>query len=116
MTPRPLVKRTPDGRRYLVPSRVPDLSLRPRSEEVEQPASGPGGTPEPTPASTPGHRGTGRVKLSDETVREIRADYAKGHWSYADLAEIHGVGTATERNVVLGNSYLHVTEQPTEQD
>lgn len=112
MTPRPLVKRTPDGQRYVVPGTPPRLPAPGRAAAALRPA----GAPEPTPASTPGRHGTGRAKLSDDTVRAIRADYAEGRWTYADLAEIHGVGTATARNVVLGNSYLHVTEQPTEQD
>lgn len=112
MTPRPLVKRTPDGRRYLAPSRVPDLSLRPRSEDAEQPASGPGSPS----GATRGRHGVGRAKLSDDDVRALRADYATGKWSYADLAYIYGVGAATARNVVCGFTYTHVKTPPAEQE
>ncbi|BCO43899.1 hypothetical protein MINTM020_47540 [Mycobacterium paraintracellulare] len=99
---RPLVKRTPDGRPYAVPSapRHPLPPLRPQpAEHVE-------GGPEPTPA-----RVDRRPKLTAEDVRAIRADYAAGKWSQGDLAYIYGVTQSTISAALSGDT--HVTTGPT---
>ncbi|MGV7698396.1 hypothetical protein PJM27_22390 [Mycobacterium kansasii] len=90
---RPLVKRTPEGRRYAVPS-------APRYP-----------TQEPAPQS-PSHRREPRAKLSDDDVRDIRADYAAGRWSQKDLAYIYGVSQPTISGVVNGDTWIHVADEP----
>ncbi|MCV7012950.1 hypothetical protein [Mycolicibacterium madagascariense] len=49
-------------------------------------------------------------------MREIRADYAAGRWTKADLAYIHGVSVGVINNVVVGRSYTHVKPKPEEQE
>lgn len=84
----------------------------PASEPVPQPASGEASAPEPTP---PQHREP-RVKLDDDDVRAIRADYAEGKWRQGDLAYICGVTQSTISAVVSGDTWAHVTDQPIEQE
>ena len=108
MNPRPLVKRTPDGRRYVVPGTPPRLPAAERPAPVSEPAD----RAEPAP----GRHGGARAKLTDDEVREIRADFAAGRWTKADLAYIHGVSVGIVNNVVVGRSYTHVKSTPTEQE
>lgn len=102
---RPLVKRAPDGRRYLVPSTprspVPTVASQP-TEDAES-------VPEPTPPKPQDGQGRGKAKLTDDDVRAIRADYAAGKWERADLAYIYGVGVGAVGAVLSGRSYTHVT-------
>lgn len=81
MSPRPLVKRTPDGRRYPVPS-TPVQSTPVRA------------------TSAPDGRSKCREELNDDDLRRIRADYAAGKWSLKDLAYIYSVSTPRIRNIV----------------
>lgn len=99
---RPLVKRSPDGRPYKVPSTprppVPTVSPQPTGHAE----GGPG------PTRTPIDR---RPKLTAEDVRAIRADYAAGKWSQGDLAYIYGVTQSTISAALSGDT--HVTTGPT---
>jgi hypothetical protein len=112
---RPLIRRAPDGRPYVVPTEP----QRPAPEPTRQPT---GGTPSvpgrPTPHKPQAGQGLGRAKLTDDEVRGIRRDYAAGKWTRKDLAYIYGVGLAAIGNVLNGRSYSHVTTEPTprEQD
>lgn len=98
---KPLIKRAQDGRRVVVPS-------TPR-----QSTNGHASAPKPTPPQPGRHRGMS--KLTDDDVRAIRADYAAGKWSVADLAYIYGVSKCAIGGVVRGKSYKHVTSEPTPQ-
>lgn len=111
---RPLIRRTPDGRPYTVPS----APQRPAPDSTRQAASDTESGPEPTPPRPQAGRGLGRAKLTDDEVRAIRAEYAAGKWTRKDLAYIYGVGVAAIGNVLCGNSYSHVTTEatPREQD
>ncbi|VBA46742.1 hypothetical protein [Mycobacterium pseudokansasii] len=104
---RPLVKRTPDGRPYSVPStpRSPATALG--AQPAEHAESG----PERTPA-----RVDRRPKLTAEDVRSIRADYAAGKWSQGDLAYIYGVTQSTISAVLSGDSHVTTGPTPREQD
>lgn len=104
---RPLIKRTPVGRPYAVPS-VPQHPRRPLSP---QSASDRESVPEPTPA-----RVDRRPKLTAEDVRAIRADYAAGKWSQADLAYIYGVTQPTISAAVSGDTHVGTGPTPREQD
>ncbi len=110
MTARPLICRTPDGRRYTRPSRVPDPSGYLAAREEPQSASDGETAPEPTPR--------GRRKLTDDAVRAILDDYYSGEWSQKDLAYIYSVNQATIHGIVRGKTRLAVkrTPQPQEQD
>jgi hypothetical protein len=112
---RPLVKRGPDGRRYLVPSALPKPPRRYDPESDAQPENDATGRQQPTPPRV-GRRGEPRKKLDDDDVRAIRREYATGKWSQADLAYIYGVGQAAIGNIVRGDSYKDVKPEPTEQD
>lgn len=105
---RPLVKRAPDGRRYLVPStpRYPATPLSPQPVEVAD------GVPE----STPSKRVDRRPKLTAEDVRAIRADYAAGKWSQGDLAYIYGVTQSTISATLNGDTHVTSGPTPREQD
>lgn len=89
---RPLICRTPDGRRYVMPT----TPRRPGQEPAPQAQSDAESAPEPTP------KVDRRPKLTEDDVREIRADYAEGRWSQGDLAYIHGVTQNTIHRVVNG--------------
>lgn len=106
---RPLVKRAPNGRAYLVPSTV----RYPATVADPQPAEDTGSGPEPTPeqASAPADR---TVKVTAEDVRAIRSDYAAGKWSQADLAYIYGITQNTVSRIIRGQAHTEPT--PTEQD
>ncbi|BBZ29475.1 hypothetical protein MMAD_37700 [Mycolicibacterium madagascariense] len=108
MTPRPLVKRAPDGRRYVVPGTPPRIPPPGTSASASGAPSG--------PKPSPGRHGGARAQLTDDDVREIRADYAAGRWTKADLAYIHGVSVGVINNVVVGRSYTHVKPKPEEQE
>lgn len=102
---RPLVKRAPDGCRYLVPStlRYPATPMSPQpTEDAES-------VPEPTPPRPQEGRGFGMAKLTDDEVRAIRAEYATGKWDRADLAYIYGVSVGAVGAVLNGRSYTHIT-------
>lgn len=92
MTPRPLVRRTPDGRRYTVPSRLVKPAGADTTEPPPQPASTALTRPKRTRGATPA--------LNDDDVKAIRADYAAGKWRQADLAHIYGVSVSTIQAVV----------------
>ena len=100
---KPLVRRTPDGRRYAMPT----APQHPAPEPAPQSASDTTGGPEPTPPQ-PG-RHMGRAKLTDDEVRAIRADYAAGKWTQGELAYIYGVSVGAVGAVLSGRSYTHVT-------
>lgn len=97
MSPRPLIRRSPDGTRYVEPSDLPTSRPRYSSGLPAQSASGDTGGPEPTPK--PKRRAPA---VSAETVREIRADHSTGKWSQADLAYIYDVSQHTVYHVVHG--------------
>lgn len=105
---RPLIRRTPDGRKVAVPS----TPRHPAPEPRRQSTDGHDGGPEHTPSQ---HREP-RAKLDTDDVRAIRADYAAGRWDQADLAYIYGVSQSTISSVVTGDIWRDVTDQPTEQD
>ncbi|GLB83500.1 hypothetical protein [Mycobacterium kiyosense] len=105
---RPLIKRTPEGRRYAVPSAprrpapLPEPqppSTTPGGPEPQPPSTTPGG-PEPTPPQRPAQPRRPRRKLTEDDVREIRAEYAAGNWSQKDLAFIYRVTPSTISAVV----------------
>lgn len=100
---RPLVKRTPGGYRYAVPSAPRYPAQGPSAQAASDTASGPERTP-PQPG-----RHMGRAKLDDDEVRAIRAEYATGKWNRADLAYIYDVSKAVVNAVLTGRSYTHVT-------
>lgn len=115
---RPLVKRSPTGHLYTVPS----APLRPLPPLSPQPTDDAESVPEPTPPQEepahkpqPGH-GMGRAKLTDEDVRAIRAAYAAGKWSQHDLAYIYGVTQSTISAVVSGDTHVTTGPTPREQD
>ena len=92
MTPRPLVRRTPDGRRYTVPSRLPKPAGAESVEPLPQPASTAASRPKRTRGATPA--------LTDADVQAIRADYPTGKCRQADLASSYGVGLSTIQAVL----------------
>ena len=47
--------------------------------------------------------------LTEQKVRDIRADYAKGNITQPELANIYGVCLATINQVVTFKTWLHVT-------
>ena len=103
---RPLIRRTPDGRPYAVPS----ATQHREPEPTRQPTSGTASGPRPTHRRDP----RGMAKLTAEDVRAIRADYAAGKWSQSDLAYIHGVSQHTIRRIVTGQ--IHTEPTSREQD
>lgn len=102
---RPLVKRTPDGRRYTVPS----TPQRPAPKPARQPASGTEGGPEPAPT----RQSERRPKLNDEDVREARALHAAGEFGVTDLAYIFGISQPTMSAVIGRRTWQHVADEPT---
>lgn len=108
---RPLVKRAPDGRRYLVPS-TPRYPATPTTAQLDDDAAS-GSEPTPSedrePSVQTGPR-MGKAKLSDDDVRAMRAEYATGKWERADLAYIYGVSVGAIGAVLNGRSYTHVTQ------
>jgi hypothetical protein len=106
MSPRPLVRRAPNGMRYTTPSGAPN----PPRQSTNGHESG--------PESTPAQRREPRAKLDADDVRAIRADYAAGRWKQPDLAYIYGVTQSTISSVVTGDTWRHLTTepQPTEQE
>lgn len=114
MSSRPLVRRKPDGTRYVARSDL--LKVRPRysSGLPPQPGSqnviGPEPTPPPTPARSP------RERVSDDDVLGLRAEWATGKWSQTELAYIYGLGYHVVRGILLGNTYIDVKPAPEEQD
>jgi hypothetical protein len=117
---RPLRLRLPDGRVYVVPTPKPNrprytpavLPPAPwpdRHEDAPQTASGQPAQPEPAPSKR-------RRKLSDDTVREIRADYAAGRWNQAELAYIHSVSKNLISRIVRYLDYANVKPTPDEQE
>jgi hypothetical protein len=85
---RPLICRTLDGRRYVVPT----IAIRPAQEPTPQ-------APSDTASAPKADR---RPTLTEDDVREIRADYAEGRWSQGDLAYIHGVTQNPIGRIVRG--------------
>lgn len=106
---RPLVKRAPDGRPYTVPSTPRYPATVADAQSSDDTASGPEPTAEPTPS--PIDR---TVKVTAEDVRAIRADYAAGKWSQADLAYIYGITQNTVSRIIRGQA--HTEPAPTEQE
>lgn len=106
---RPLVKRTPDGRPYSVPSAPPSPVPPVAAHSLDDADGG----PEPTPRPQEGH-GMGRAKLTDDEVRAIRSEYAAGKWTRKDLAYIYDISVAAINSVLGGRSYTHVGAGPTE--
>ncbi len=102
---RPLICRTPDGGRYAVPT----TPRRPAQDPAPQAPSDIDSASEPTPKSDR------RPKLTEDDVREIRADYAEGRWSQGDLAYIHGVTQNTIHRVVSGLA-SGIKTQPKQQE
>lgn len=107
---RALVRRTPLGVPYAALTPVPNPSRPAGVERAPQPCSGHDGPPEPTRVRAPDRR----AKLTEDDVREIRADYAAGRWGVNDLADIYGVTQPTMSAVVHRRTWRHVTDQPTE--
>lgn len=112
---RALVRRTPLGVPYAAPTPVPNPSRPAGVEPAPQPCSDHDGPSEPTPLvpcepAVPDRR----AKLTEDDVREIRADYAAGRWCIKDLADIYGVAQPTMSAVVHRRTWRHVTDQPTE--
>jgi hypothetical protein len=107
---RALVRRTPFGVPYAAPTPLPSPSRYVAAEHAPQPASGQTGPPEPSPERAPNRR----PRLTEDDVREIRADYAAGRWGVNDLADIYGVTQPTMSAVVHRRTWRHVTDQPTE--
>lgn len=112
---RALVRRTPLGVPYAAPTPLPSPARYVAAEQAPQPRSGQSGPPEPTPLvpcepAAPNRR----PKLTEDDVREIRAEYAAGRWGVNDLADIYGVTQPTMSAVVHRRTWRHVTNQPTE--
>lgn len=119
---KPLIKRTPDGRRYTVPTPprhngaeaarpvAPQLMNGPASD-LHAPCEGMGPPSRPVPPQEGRHMG--RAKLTDDEVRVIRALYAEGKWTRGDIAYIYKVSVPTISKVVRRVSYTHVTAEPT---
>jgi hypothetical protein len=105
MSPRPLIRVGPDGRRYADPYVTPNPPRHSDATETPQPASDVETGPEPASGST-------RPKLSDDDVRAIRRDYAAGRWSMADLAYIHDVSHGTIQSLLAGRTYADVKPEP----
>jgi hypothetical protein len=99
---------------YAAPYAMPNPARYSAATSTGQLEDGHTGTPESTP------RRSTRPKLSDDDVREIRADYATGQWTQKDLADIYGVSTGTIFGVSTGtifgvvsrNTYWHVPDLP----
>lgn len=106
---RPLIRRTPDGRPYAVPS----APQHREPEPARQPTSDTPGVPRRTPPRPQEGQGLGRAKLTDDEVRAIRTEYSAGKWTRKDLAYIYDVGLAAIGNVLSGRSYTHVITEPT---
>jgi hypothetical protein len=113
VTPRPLVRRREDGTRYAIPVPVPERprytpAVLPSQVASSQPGQGSGGT---------GRQGrNNRARLTDDDVREIRADYSAGKWTQTDLAYIYDVNVATISDVVHRRNYAHVKPTPEQQE
>lgn len=101
---KPLIVRTPDGRKVAVPSTPPNGAPNP----PRQPRNGHDGGPEPTRER--------RAKITEDEVRAIRADYAAGRWKQPDLAYIYGVTQSTISSVVTGDTWRDVTTEPQPQE
>lgn len=111
---RPLVRRRPDGTRYVDPSELPPPRPRYSSGLPPQPGRAADSGPEPTPDATPAR--SGRRSVSDADVLEVRAEWATGKWKVPDLAYIFGLTPTIVRGIVRGETYRDVKPQPEEQD
>ncbi|ULP48612.1 hypothetical protein [Mycolicibacter virginiensis] len=107
---RAVVRRTALGVPYAAPTPVPNPARPAGVEPAPQPRSGQDGPPEPTRVRAPDRR----AKLTEDDVREIRADYAAERWCIKDLADIYGVTQPTMSAVVHRRTWRHVTDQSTE--
>lgn len=120
VSPRPLVRRTPNGTRYIAPN---DLPKRPRYSAAitpTQPArraeTAPERTPEATPTAEASGRGSRGKKLTDDEVREILGHHSAGTWTQADLAYIYEVSQTAIHSIVHGKTYLHVKPAASEEN
>lgn len=107
---RPLVRRAPDGRPYIAAS---DVLPRPRYTAAVKPAqlaSAPAATSEPAAKSKYANR------LTDADADAIRADYATGRWTQADLAYIYSVSKNAISQIVRGLNHARAKTQPPEQE
>lgn len=114
MSPRPLVRRRPDGTRYIDPSDLPPPRPRYSSGLPAQPGREALSGPEPTPPATPAR--TGRRSVSDADVLELRAEWATGKWKVNDLAYIFGYTPTIVRGIVLGLTYRDVKPAEPQED
>jgi hypothetical protein len=111
---KPLVRRKPDGRRYVDPRELPPPRPRYSSGLPTQPGREAVTEPEPTSSSSPGRS---RRSMSDADVLEVRAEWATGKWTQADLAYIYGVSQHTVCLIVNSRGrYRDIKTQPEEQD
>jgi hypothetical protein len=101
---KPLIVRTPDGRKVAVP-----------------PGKRHNGAPLPRQA-TDDHDGGAeptrprRAKLTEGDVREARAMHAAGRFGVGDLAYIYGVSQSNMSALINRHSWRDVTDQPREQE
>ncbi|WP_141562672.1 hypothetical protein [Mycobacterium neglectum] len=102
MSPRPLVKRTPEGHRYVVPPAPRRNGAPPPQQPTDDHADG----PEPTPAQQPDRR----AKLDANDVREARAMHAAGRFGVGDLAYIFGVSQSNMSAVINRHSWRDVED------
>jgi hypothetical protein len=96
-----VVRVAPDGRLYAAPSRMPRSHRYAEPEPAAQAATADG-----SGSRRPARGIRGRRALTDDDVREIRADYAEGRWTMVDLAYIHDVSQPTIFAAIHG--YRHV--------
>lgn len=113
MSPRPLVRRRPDGTRYIAPSELPTTRPRYSSGLPAQLGSGDVSEPEPTPKAAPSST---RPRVADETVLELRAEFATGKWNPTELAYIFDLPYFRVRGIVLGHTYKNVKAPQAEED
>jgi hypothetical protein len=113
VSPRPLVRRRPDGTRYVDPLGLPNPRPRYSSRLPPQPAREAPSDPEPT---TPKPRRGGHPPVSDTTVLEMRAEYATGKWTIRELAYIFDLSYSKVRGIVLGHTYQDVKPPEPQED
>jgi hypothetical protein len=106
---RPLIVRTPDGRKVAVPGQGHNGANPPRQSTDDH-----DGAPVPTPVRRPDRR----AKLTEDDVREARAMHAAGRFGVGDLAHIYDVSQSNMSAVINGKTWRHLTAEPlpTEQE
>ena len=106
MSQRQLVRQRADGTLYAVPytprAPLPYAGRYRAAEPRPQPADGPLNGAQPSRM----RRGWGKRALTDDDVREIRADYAAGKWIMKDLAYIYDVSQSTIYAAIHGYTWV----------